>query len=103
MVASITWDTNTGGGVSVNDPSITRGYSVVGCRYVAGADGKIVLRTYKVNVNDTNGYHIYAPTHSRNIVFKVHTSPSFIRCQYFAHRLNLLHPRLRCLIVDIML
>ena len=62
VVASITWDTNTGGGVSVNDPSITRGYSVVGCRYVAGADGKIVLRTYKVNVADSNGYHIYAFT-----------------------------------------
>ena len=55
--------------------------------------------------NDTidNGYHIYAPTHSGDVVLEVHTSPSFIRCQYFAHRLNLLHPRLRCLVVNVVL
>ena len=61
-VASIVWDSNKDGGVTNSDPSITRGYSVVGCRYVAGADGKIVLHTYKVNVKDPNGYHFYAYT-----------------------------------------
>ena len=61
-VASITWDLNKDGGVSSGNPAITHGYSMVGCRYTAGADGKITLRTYKVNVSDTNGYHIYAFT-----------------------------------------
>ena len=61
-VASITWDLNRDGGVSSGNPAITYGYSMVGCRYTAGADGKITLRTYKVDPSDTNGYHIYAFT-----------------------------------------
>lgn len=61
VVGSVVWDANSSAGrVATGDDRLIDPMSVVGCRYRAGNNGTLVLKTAKYNLADKNGFHYYA-------------------------------------------